>query len=159
MTADPSGCRKDSMVTRGSWCVAACRVGARESSATTIRLRRGDGNDVAGASSAGVGVGHRRLGRRHGLRHVRQLRRCLAVRRITSLASYRSCSAVPPARGRPCGRCPQRVSAATVSRFLKRLGLNRLSALEPAEPPRHYRRDRPGELIHIDIKGSASSTR
>ena len=44
------------------------------------------------------------------------------------------------------------VSAATVSRVLKRLGLNRLSALEPAEPPRRYQRDRPGELIHIDIK-------
>ena len=36
--------------------------------------------------------------------------------------------------------------------MLKRLGLNRLSALEPAEPPRRYQRDRPGELIHIDIK-------
>ena len=44
------------------------------------------------------------------------------------------------------------VSAATISRILKRLGLNRLSALEPAEPPRRYQRDRPGELIHIDIK-------
>jgi transposase InsO family protein len=44
------------------------------------------------------------------------------------------------------------VSTATVSRVLKRLGLNRLSALEPAEPPRRYQRDRPGELIHIDIK-------
>jgi transposase InsO family protein len=44
------------------------------------------------------------------------------------------------------------VSPATVSRVLKRLGLNRLSALEPAEPPRRYQRDRPGELIHIDIK-------
>ena len=44
------------------------------------------------------------------------------------------------------------VSAATVSRILKKLGLNRLSALEPAEPPRRYQRDRPGELIHIDIK-------
>ena len=44
------------------------------------------------------------------------------------------------------------VSPATVSRILKRLGLNRLSALEPAEPPRRYQRDRPGELIHIDIK-------
>jgi transposase InsO family protein len=44
------------------------------------------------------------------------------------------------------------VSAATVSRVLKRLGLNRLSALEPAEPPRRYQRERPGELIHIDIK-------
>jgi transposase InsO family protein len=44
------------------------------------------------------------------------------------------------------------VSAATVSRVLKRLGLNKLSALEPAEPPRRYERERPGELIHIDIK-------
>jgi transposase len=44
------------------------------------------------------------------------------------------------------------VSAATVSRVLKRLGLNKLSALEPAEPPRRYQRDQPGELIHIDIK-------
>jgi transposase InsO family protein len=44
------------------------------------------------------------------------------------------------------------VSPATVSRVLKRLGLNRLSALEPAEPPRRYQREQPGELIHIDIK-------
>jgi transposase InsO family protein len=44
------------------------------------------------------------------------------------------------------------VSTATVSRLLERLGLNRLSALEPAEPPRRYQRERPGELIHIDIK-------
>ena len=44
------------------------------------------------------------------------------------------------------------VSDATVSRVLRRLGLNRLTALEPAEPPRRYERDRPGELIHIDIK-------
>ena len=41
---------------------------------------------------------------------------------------------------------------ATVSRVLKRLGLNKLSALEPAEPPRRYERERPGEMIHIDIK-------
>ena len=44
------------------------------------------------------------------------------------------------------------VSAATVSRVLKRLGLNRLSALEPTEPVRGCERERPGELIHIDIK-------
>jgi transposase InsO family protein len=44
------------------------------------------------------------------------------------------------------------VSPATVSRTLKRLGLNKLSALEPAEPPRRYERERPGEMIHIDIK-------
>jgi transposase InsO family protein len=44
------------------------------------------------------------------------------------------------------------VSPATVSRVLKRLGLNRLAALEPAEPVRRYERKNPGELIHIDIK-------
>ncbi len=44
------------------------------------------------------------------------------------------------------------VSPATVSRILRRLGLNKLSALEPSEPVRRYEREHPGELIHIDIK-------
>ena len=43
-------------------------------------------------------------------------------------------------------------SPATVSRILRRLGLNRIRDLEPAEPVRRYERERPGELIHIDIK-------
>jgi transposase InsO family protein len=43
------------------------------------------------------------------------------------------------------------VSPATVSRVLGRLGLHKLSALEP-EPVRRYERERPGELIHLDIK-------
>lgn len=44
------------------------------------------------------------------------------------------------------------ISPASVSRILKRLGLNKLSALAPAEPVRRYEREHPGELIHIDIK-------
>jgi transposase InsO family protein len=44
------------------------------------------------------------------------------------------------------------VSSATVSRVLRRLGLNRIKALEPAAPVRRYEREHPGELIHIDIK-------
>ena len=44
------------------------------------------------------------------------------------------------------------VSSATVSRILKRRGLNKLAALEPAEPIRRYERETPGEIIHIDIK-------
>ena len=44
------------------------------------------------------------------------------------------------------------ISPATVSRILQRLGLNKLSALEPAEPIQRYERERPGELIHLDIK-------
>ena len=44
------------------------------------------------------------------------------------------------------------VSPATVSRILRRLGLNRIRDLEPAEPERRYERESPGEIIHIDIK-------
>jgi transposase InsO family protein len=44
------------------------------------------------------------------------------------------------------------VSPATVSRILRRLGLSRICDLEPAQPVRRYERERPGELIHIDIK-------
>jgi transposase InsO family protein len=44
------------------------------------------------------------------------------------------------------------VSSATVSRILRRSGLSKLRALEPAEPIRRYERERPGELIHLDIK-------
>jgi len=43
------------------------------------------------------------------------------------------------------------VSPATVSRVLRRLSLNKLSTLEP-QPVRRYEREKPGELIHIDIK-------
>ena len=44
------------------------------------------------------------------------------------------------------------VSPATVSRILRRLGLNRMRDLEPAEPVCRYERAHPGEMIHIDIK-------
>lgn len=44
------------------------------------------------------------------------------------------------------------VSPATVSRILRRLGLNRIRDLEPAEPERRDERETPGEIIHIDIK-------
>jgi transposase len=40
----------------------------------------------------------------------------------------------------------------TVSAVLARIGLGKLSRLEPAEPPNRYERARPGELIHIDVK-------
>src|SRR6478672_1740473 len=40
----------------------------------------------------------------------------------------------------------------TVSAVLKRIGLGKLSRLEPTEPVRRYEKQRPGELIHIDVK-------
>jgi transposase InsO family protein len=40
----------------------------------------------------------------------------------------------------------------TVSAVLSRIGLGRLSRLEPPEPANRYERKRPGELLHIDVK-------
>ena len=40
----------------------------------------------------------------------------------------------------------------TVSAVLRRVGLGRLSRLEPPEPAKRYERRRPGELLHIDVK-------
>ena len=44
------------------------------------------------------------------------------------------------------------LSTATVGRILARSGLSRLKSLEPKEPIVRYQRERPGELIHVDIK-------
>ena len=44
------------------------------------------------------------------------------------------------------------LSSATVARILARAGLSRLKSLEPKEPVVRYQRERPGELIHVDIK-------
>ena len=51
------------------------------------------------------------------------------------------------------------VSPTTVSRILGRLGLNKRSALEPAEPMRRYERANPGEITHIDIKQLGRSSK
>ena len=44
------------------------------------------------------------------------------------------------------------MSLSTVSGILTRTGLGKLSRLEPAEPANHYQRERPGELVHVDVK-------
>ena len=44
------------------------------------------------------------------------------------------------------------MALSTVSGILKRIGLGKLSRLEPPEPPNRYERKRPGELLHIDVK-------
>ena len=40
----------------------------------------------------------------------------------------------------------------TVSGILTRIGLGKLWRLEPPEPPNRYEKQRPGELVHIDVK-------
>ena len=41
---------------------------------------------------------------------------------------------------------------ATVSVWLKRIGLGKRSRLEPPEPPNRYELARPGQLVHVDVK-------
>ena len=44
------------------------------------------------------------------------------------------------------------MALSTVSGILTRIGLGKLSRLEPPEPPNRYERQRPGELVHVDVK-------
>jgi transposase InsO family protein len=42
--------------------------------------------------------------------------------------------------------------ASTVSGILTRIGLGKLSRLEPTESANRYEKQRPGELVHVDVK-------
>jgi transposase InsO family protein len=44
------------------------------------------------------------------------------------------------------------MALSTVSAVLTRIGLGKLSRLEPPEPPNRYERRQAGELLHIDVK-------
>jgi transposase InsO family protein/transposase len=44
------------------------------------------------------------------------------------------------------------MAVSTVQGILTRIGLGKLSRLEPPEPPNRYERGRAGELLHIDVK-------
>jgi transposase InsO family protein len=44
------------------------------------------------------------------------------------------------------------MALSTVSRWLRRIGLGKLSRLNPPEPANRYERKRPGELVHLDVK-------
>jgi transposase InsO family protein len=44
------------------------------------------------------------------------------------------------------------LATSTVCAVLARIGLNRLSRLEPPEPANRYCRRHPGELVHVDVK-------
>jgi transposase InsO family protein len=44
------------------------------------------------------------------------------------------------------------MASSTVSAVLRRIGLGKLSRLEPPEPVRRYEKSKAGELLHIDVK-------
>ena len=47
------------------------------------------------------------------------------------------------------------MALSTVSAVLARLGLGKLSRLDPLEPPNRYERRHAGELLHVDVKSLA----
>ncbi len=55
---------------------------------------------------------------------------------------------------RPYREIAKRAKAplSTVARYVKRLGLNRLEVLDPKPPVQRYEHERPGDLVHLDIK-------
>jgi transposase len=68
-------------------------------------------------------------------------------RRVEAIAALRRLRMT----GAEIAECLQ-MAASTVSGILTRIGLGKLSRLEPPEPPNRYERRRPGELVHIDVK-------
>ena len=67
--------------------------------------------------------------------------------RVAEIADLRRQRLTGPSIARELG-----MPASTVGKVLRRLGLGRLTALEPKSPAVRYERQRPGELIHIDSK-------
>ncbi len=109
------------------------------------------------AAAAGVSerTAHRwlerwRAGDRELLDRSSAPRRCphrLRPEQVTRIEQLRRERLTSPAIARALG-----MAISTVGLVLRRLGLNRLSRLEPAPPVIRYERARPGEMIHLDIK-------
>lgn len=68
-------------------------------------------------------------------------------RRVEAIAALRRLRMT----GGEIAECLQ-MAPSTVSGILTRIGLGKLSRLEPPEPPNRYERARAGELVHIDVK-------
>src|SRR5215510_13732609 len=90
--------------------------------------------------NGGVGALQERSSRPHRLRST-------APERLAAIERLRRQRLSSPAIARQLG-LPQ----STVTKILRRLGLNRLKALDPPVAIVRYQRARPGELLHLDIK-------
>ena len=110
---------------------------------------------AAAAGGVSVRTGYRWLGRyRAGDRQLADRssapRRCphqLVAVQIERIARLRRQRLTGPAIAQSLG-----LARSTVGLVLRRLGLNRLVLLEPKPPVIRYERERPGEMIHLDIK-------
>lgn len=112
---------------------------------------------VEAAAASGVSVrtayewlGRYRSGDRQLTDHSSAPHRCprqLSAEQIAAVEQLRRQRQTGPMIARALG-----MARSTVSLVLRRLGLNRLALLEPRPAVIRYERERPGELIHIDIK-------
>ena len=111
--------------------------------------------EAAAASGVSVRTAYEWLGRyRCGDRQLNDrssaphsCSRRLTAGQIASVEQLRRQRQTGPMIARALG-----MARSTVGLVLRRLGLNRLALLEPRPPVIRYERERPGELIHIDIK-------
>jgi transposase InsO family protein len=118
----------------------------KSSGRSATRLtRRGSANDArtSGSRGGGPGTGCSRIGPRHRKRIANRtpVRVVAAIEQLRRLRMTSTAIAAKLA-----------MAVSTVGAVLSRIGLHRLSRLEPLEPPNRYCRRHPGELIHIDIK-------
>ena len=77
-------------------------------------------------------------------------RRCphrLGPEQVARIEQLRRARQTSPVIARALG-----LAVSSVGLVLRRLGLNRLARLEPRPPAIRYERERPGELVHLDIK-------
>ncbi|HXU60839.1 MAG TPA: IS481 family transposase [Polyangia bacterium] len=112
----------------------------------------------AAAEAAGVSLRtarkwigrHRRGGERRHHDRSSAPRRCprrTPEPQVAQIEQLRRRRMTGPAIARALG-----MARSTVGAVLRRLGLGKLKALEPKPPVIRYERDRPGEMIHLDIK-------
>ena len=112
----------------------------------------------AAAEAAGVSLRtarkwigrHRRGGERRHHDRSSAPRRCprrVTNQRMAEIEALRRQRMTGPAIAWRLG-----MARSTVGAVLRRLGLGKLTALEPKRPIIRYERSRPGEMIHLDIK-------
>lgn len=123
-----------SRIVDDGWSVAAAAAAAGVSARTAHkwlgRRRRGPSEDFTDRSSA-----------------PRRCPRRVSPQRLAAVERLRRQRMTGPAIARQLA-----LPRSTVGALLRRLGLGKLQNLEPKPPVIRYERERPGELIHLDIK-------
>jgi transposase InsO family protein len=119
------------------------------------RVRKHGWSLQRAAEAAGLSVRRAREWVRRGERHEPMTDRSSRPRRSKTIARGTSDLILTLRHQRMTTRRIARitgVSLSTVARVCRRAGLNRLSRIDPPPPVRRYERERPGELLHVDVK-------